>query len=101
MDTLFISFQLTRSSKWYRIPPNFSDKANLKKSDKYVPLSNLSIYDTWKTIKSHTKIINQQHQLEHGMITLNYQIDHILHKIFKIISSTSSKNLKRRLEILQ
>ena len=58
MDTLFISFQLAMSSKWYRIPPNFSDKTNLKKSDKYVPLPNLSIYDTWKTIKSHTKIIN-------------------------------------------
>ena len=27
---------------------NFSDKINLKRSDKYVALPNLSIYCTWK-----------------------------------------------------
>ena len=37
---------------------NLSDKINLKRSDKYVALSNLSIYYTWKNIKNHTKIIN-------------------------------------------
>ena len=36
---------------------NLSDKINLKISDKYVALSSLSIYYTWKNIK---KIIQQQ-----------------------------------------
>ena len=30
---------------------NLSDKINLKRIDKYVALSNLSIYNTWKNIK--------------------------------------------------
>ena len=34
---------------------NLSDKVNLKRSDKYVALSNLSIYYTWKNIKKSYK----------------------------------------------
>ena len=50
---------------------------------------NLSIYYTWKNIKinKQQKIIttNLKYQLQHGIINLNYQIDHILHEIFNII----------------
>ena len=35
----------------HRLILNLSDKINLKKSDEYVALSNLSIYYTWKNIK--------------------------------------------------
>ena len=31
---------------------NLTDKINLKRSDKYAILSNLSIYHTWKNIKT-------------------------------------------------
>ena len=31
---------------------NLSDKINFKRNDKYIALSNLSIYYTWKNIKS-------------------------------------------------
>ena len=41
-----------------RLLINFSDKTNLKRIDKYVALSNLSIHFTWKNIKKHTKAIN-------------------------------------------
>ena len=38
---------------------NFADKIDLKRSHKYVDLSNLSMYYTWKYIKkSHTRTIN-------------------------------------------
>ena len=37
---------------------NLTDNINLKKSNEYVVLSNLSIYYTWKNIKSHTKKIS-------------------------------------------
>ena len=33
-----------------------SDKINLKRDDKYVPLSNLNIYHTWKNIEHLCKI---------------------------------------------
>ena len=35
----------------HRLSLNLSDERNLKTSDKYVALSNLSIYYTWKSIK--------------------------------------------------
>ena len=38
-----------------RLLLNLSDKVNLKRSDKYVALSNLSIYYTWKNIKKSYK----------------------------------------------
>ena len=38
-----------------RLLLNLSDKVNLKRSDKYVALSNLSIYYTWKNIKRSHK----------------------------------------------
>ena len=34
-----------------RLLLSVADKINLKRSDKYVALSNLSIYYTWKNIK--------------------------------------------------
>ena len=38
-----------------RLLLNISNKINLKRSDKYVALSNLSIYYTWKNIKKTYK----------------------------------------------
>ena len=39
----------------HRLLLNRSDEINLKRSDKYVALSNLSIYYTWKSIKKSYK----------------------------------------------
>ena len=39
----------------HRLLLNLADKINLKWGDKYVALSNLSIYYTWENIKSYTK----------------------------------------------
>ena len=38
----------SKTSDAHRLLINLSDKLNLKRSDKYVALSNLSIYYTWK-----------------------------------------------------
>ena len=54
---------------------NFSDKSNLKWSDKYFALSNLSIYYIWKNIKNNIKTTNLKHLLQYGMINLNCLID--------------------------
>ena len=44
-----------KTSGFNRMLLNISDKIKLKKSDKYVALSNLTIYYTWKNIKrSHS-----------------------------------------------
>ena len=58
MDTISMNSEKTKTSDPRRLLLNLADKINLKRSDKYVALSNLSIYYTRKNIKSHTKIIN-------------------------------------------
>ena len=59
MNVIFINFRDSKTSDPHRLLLNLSDKINLKRSNKYVALSNLSIYYTWKNIKkSHTEKIN-------------------------------------------
>ena len=79
MNTIFMNSGNSKTSSLQRPLLNLSDKINLKRSDKYVALSNRSIYYTWKNKKEgHTKIINLKYQLRHGMKSLNNQMDHIL-----------------------
>ena len=46
MDTIFMSSGSSKASDPHRLLLNLSDEINLKGSDKYVALSNLSIYYT-------------------------------------------------------
>ena len=55
MDTIFKNSGNSKTSDPHRLLLNLSDKINLKRSDKYVALSNLSIYCTWKNIKKSYK----------------------------------------------
>ena len=55
MDTIFGNFENSKTSDPKRLLPNLQDKINLKRSDKCFPLSNLSIYYTWKNIKKFQK----------------------------------------------
>ena len=55
MDTTFINSELSKTSDPHRILINLPDKIRLNRSDKYVALSNLSIYYTRKNIKTSYK----------------------------------------------
>ena len=55
MDTIFINSENIKTSDPHRLFLNLTDETNLKSSDKYVALSNLSIYYTWKNIKKSYK----------------------------------------------
>ena len=75
----------SETSDPHRLLLSLSDKTNLKRSNKYVALSNLSIYYIWINFKkNHTKIINLKY-LRHGMKILNCLLNYILYQIFKII----------------
>ena len=52
MDTIFINSQNSGTSDPHRPLLNLIDQINLKRSDKYVVLSNLSIYYIRKNIKN-------------------------------------------------
>ena len=75
----------SRSSEYHVLVLKLTDKLDLRRGQKTVALSNLSIYYTWKNIKSSynnnkIKILPQR-----GVKDLSYQIDHIQYQIFKII----------------
>ena len=48
-----------------------TDKLDLRRGENGIALSNLSIYYTWKSIKSHTVTKNLKYQLQHRMKNLN------------------------------
>ena len=45
----------SKTSDPHRLLLNFLDKINLRRSDKYVALSSLSVYYTWKNIEESYK----------------------------------------------
>ena len=55
MDTIFINSENSKTSDPHRLLLNLSDKLNLKRSDKHVDLSNLSICYAWKNIRKSYK----------------------------------------------
>ena len=48
MDTKFMNSENSKTSDPQKLLISLTDKINLKRSDKYVALLNLSIYCTWK-----------------------------------------------------
>ena len=52
MDTIFMNSENSRTSKYHVLKLKLTDKLDLRRGQKTVALSNLSIYYTWKNIKS-------------------------------------------------
>ena len=55
MDTIFMNSQNSEASDPHKLLLSLTDKVNLKRSDKCVALSNLSIYYTQKNMKKSYK----------------------------------------------
>ena len=55
MDAIFMNSKYSKKADPHKLLLNLSEKISLKRSDKYVALSNLGIYDTWKNIKKSLK----------------------------------------------
>ena len=71
MDTIFMNSENSKTSDPHRLFLNLTDKINLTRSDKYVALSNLSIYYTWKNIKKSYK----NNMLEISALTWNEEFE--------------------------
>ena len=85
MDTIFMNSENSRTSEYHVLPLKLVDKLDLRRGQKSVALSYLSIYYTW--------IMNLKYLLQHEMMNLNYQMDHIQYQIIKIILSIFLKNI--------
>ena len=55
MNTMFMNSENSKTSDHHRLSLNLIDKINLRQKHKYIALSNLSIYYTWKKIKQSYK----------------------------------------------
>ena len=55
MDTIFMNSKNSETSDPHKLLLNLTGKINLKKSDKYIALSNFSVYYTWKNIRKSYK----------------------------------------------
>ena len=51
MDTIFMNSENSRSSKYLVLMLKLTDKLELRRGEKTVALSSLSIYYTWKNIR--------------------------------------------------
>ena len=80
MNTIFMNSENSRTSDPHRLLLNLTDKVHMRRKDKYIALSNLSIYYT-----NPIRTINSKLQPQHGVKSLNYLIDHIRYQIFNII----------------
>ena len=69
MDTIFMNSENSKTSEYHVLVLNLTDKLDLRRGQKTVALSNLSIYYTWRNIK-----INK-YLLRRGMKNLSYQMD--------------------------
>ena len=91
----------SKTSAPHRLLLKLTDKIDLSRRDKYITLSNLNTYCTWKNIKRLIRLTNLKFQLHYRMKNLNYLMGYILYQIFKIILNISLKKHGKNLLILK
>ena len=81
METFFINSKNSKTNEPNRFKYDLIDKLNLKNPNKNIALANLSIYYTWKNVKS----INLKYLHQLGMKHLTCLMDLIIYQKYKII----------------
>ena len=94
MDTIFMNSENSRTSEYHVLVLQLTNKLDLRRVQKSVALSNLSIYYKWKNVKN-TYNNNKIYHLQHGVKSLNYQMDYIQYRISKIILRIYLKNITK------
>ena len=85
MDTIFMNSENSKTSEHNVLVLKLTDELDLRRGQKTVALSNLSIYCTWKNVKSSYNNNKFKYLHQHGVKILSYQMDHIQYQIYKII----------------
>ena len=103
MDTISMNSGNSKTSDLHRLLLNFSDKVNLKRSDKYVALFNISIYYTWKNKKKSYKnskfkisalAWNEEFELLDGSYYVSDILDYFEYVIKKHNAVTDNPSIK-------
>ena len=94
MDTIFMNSENNKTSEPHILILKLTDKLGLRSGEKIIALSSISIYDTWKDIKSSYN--NNKFKISAlGMINLNLLMDCILYKIFNIFLNIFLKSMEK------
>ena len=68
MNTIFMNSENGKTFDHHRLLHNLTVKIDLRRKDKYIALSNLSIYYTWKKYK---KNCNEEIELPDGSYSIS------------------------------
>ena len=85
MDTIFMNSENSKTSEYHLLELKLTDKLGLRRGQKTVALSNLSIYYTWKNVKSSYNNNKFKISAPTWREESEYQMDHIQYQIFNII----------------
>ena len=85
----------SKTSKPHVLTLKLTNKLDLRLGEKVIALSNLSIYYTWKNIKSSYNNNKFKISAPTWNDNLNYQMVCILYQIFKIILNIFKKNMEK------
>ena len=121
MDTIFLNSENSKIPDRHRLLLSLTDKINLKKSDNYVALLNLSIYYTWfqlpdglhsvsdiqdyfeyilkkhETVTDNPSIMIYLNKIENRIrfkIKAEYYVEHVTCETMKLLGGTKSKITK-------
>ena len=103
MDTIFMNSGNSQASDSHRLLLNLSNKINLKRSNKDVTSSNLSIYYTWKKTKQSYKnnkfkisapTRNEEFELPDGSYSVSDIQDYLGHIIKKHETVTDNFSIR-------
>ena len=104
MNTIFMNSVNSKTSDPHRLLLKLTDKIDLRRKDKYIALSNLSIYYTWKNIKKSYKnnkfkipapTWNEEFELPDG----SYSISDIQDYFEYILKKHGEKTVNRLIKI--
>ena len=107
MDIIFINSKNGRASKYHVLVLKLADKLDLRGGQKSVALSNLSIYYTWKNIKSSCKnnkfkisapTWSDEFELPDGSYSISDIQEYILKKHSENVDSPSVKIYVNKIE---
>ena len=95
METIFMNIENSKTNEPHRFKLDPRDKRNLKNPNKNMALANLSMYYTWKNIKTEYNNNKFKYLPQRGIKLLIYLMVLILLLIFKIILNLSLRIMKR------
>ena len=88
METFFVNTKNSKTNEPHMFKYDLIDKLDLKNPNKNMALANLSIYYTWKNVKSIYKNNNLKYLHLLGMKHLICLMDRIIYLLYKIILNT-------------